>query len=108
MSTVTHNGKVATTHYTVERKFKSASLIRCRIETGRTHQIRVHMHALGCPVMGDALYGRPSADKQLPVIPQRQMLHAIQLSFSHPRTGLALAFESPLPADFATVLNALI
>jgi len=107
MSTVTHNGKVATTHYTVERKFKNASLIRCRIETGRTHQIRVHMHSLGCPVIGDVLYGRPSADKQLPVIPQRQMLHATQLSFPHPRTGVALAFESALPKDFSTVLEAL-
>jgi 23S rRNA pseudouridine1911/1915/1917 synthase len=107
MSTVTHNGKVATTHYTVERKFKNASLIRCRIETGRTHQIRVHMHSLGCPVMGDALYGRPAADKQLPVIPLRQMLHATQLSFSHPRTGIALAFESALPEDFTAVLEAL-
>lgn len=107
MSTVTRNGKLATTHYCVEQKFKSASLIRCRIETGRTHQIRVHLHSLGCPVIGDSLYGRPSADKQLPVIPLRQMLHATQLSFSHPRTGIALAFESALPEDFTAVLEAL-
>lgn len=107
MAIVTHNGKVATTHYNIEKKFKKASLIRCRIETGRTHQIRVHMNFLGCPVMGDALYGRPSADKQLPVIPQRQMLHASQLSFNHPVTGVTLAFESVLPEDFATVLEAL-
>ena len=108
MAIVTHNGKVSTTHYSVEKKFRPASLVRCRIETGRTHQIRVHMHFLRCPVLGDILYGRPSADKQLPVIPQRQMLHAAQLSFSHPRTGVALAFESALPEDFSTVLSALI
>jgi 23S rRNA pseudouridine1911/1915/1917 synthase len=107
MAIVTLNGRVATTHYSVERKFKAASLIRCRIETGRTHQIRVHMHALGCPVLGDVLYGRPAADKLLPVIPQRQMLHAAQLAFNHPVTGVALAFESALPEDFATVLASL-
>ena len=107
MSTVTRNGKLATTHYCVEQKFKSVSLMRCRIETGRTHQIRVHLHSLGCPVIGDSLYGRPYADKQLPIIPQRQMLHAAQLSFSHPTTGVALAFESELPSDFTAVLEAL-
>ena len=107
MSTVTLNGKLATTHYCVERKFKNASLLRCRIETGRTHQIRVHLHSLGCPVMGYALYGRPSADKQIPIIPQRQMLHAAQLSFSHPTTGVALVFESTLPEDFSAILGVL-
>jgi 23S rRNA pseudouridine1911/1915/1917 synthase len=107
MAIVTHNGKVATTHYSVEKKFRTASLVRCRIETGRTHQIRVHMHFLGCPVLGDILYGRPSADKLLPVIPKRQMLHAAQLSFPHPRTGVALAFESALPEDFSAILESL-
>lgn len=107
MSIVTRNGKLAVTHYCVERIFKKASLIRCRIETGRTHQIRVHMHILGCPVAGDTLYGRPSADKQMPVIPQRQLLHATQLNFSHPTTGVSLAFDSALPEDFVAVLAAL-
>jgi len=108
MSIVTRNGKLAVTHYCVEKKFKKASLIRCRIETGRTHQIRVHMHILGCPVVGDTLYGRTAADKQMPVIPQRQMLHAVQLSFAHPVTHQPLAFESPLPADFEAALAALV
>jgi len=107
MSVITRNGKRAITHYCVEKRFKKTTLIRCRIETGRTHQIRVHMHSLGCPVVGDTLYGRPSSDKQLPVLPQRQMLHAAQLSFSHPVTGVALAFEATLPPDFKAVLAAL-
>jgi 23S rRNA pseudouridine1911/1915/1917 synthase len=107
MAVVTRSGKQATTHYCVETPFQKATLIRCRIETGRTHQIRVHMHTLGCPVVGDALYGRPSADKQLPVLPQRQMLHAAHLSFSHPITGAALTFDAALPEDFTTLLTSL-
>lgn len=107
MAIVTRNGKHATTHYWVEKKFKGASLVRCEIETGRTHQIRVHMHALGCPVIGDAVYGRPSSDKQLPMVPQRQMLHAAELRFSHPRTGVELAFKAEVPEDMASLLAAL-
>jgi 23S rRNA pseudouridine1911/1915/1917 synthase len=83
MAIVTRNGKQAVTHYFVTKHFKNASFIRCEIETGRTHQIRVHLHSLGCPVMGDSTYGRSSADKQLPLPPQRQMLHASELRFNH-------------------------
>jgi 23S rRNA pseudouridine1911/1915/1917 synthase len=104
MAVVTRNGKQAVTHYAVERKVGVLTLMRCRIETGRTHQIRVHMQSLGCPVAGDAVYGRPAADRRLPHAPARQMLHAARLSFAHPVTGEALAFEAPLPADFAACL----
>jgi 23S rRNA pseudouridine1911/1915/1917 synthase len=107
MAVVRDNGKWAVTHYAVERRLGDASLVRCRIETGRTHQIRVHMQALGCPLAGDALYGRPAADKRLPLVPVRQMLHASRLAFAHPVTGAALAFTAPLPGDFSAVLAAL-
>jgi len=106
MAVVRDGGKRAVTHYAVERQSRDVSLMRCRIETGRTHQIRVHMQALGCPVVGDALYGRPSADKQLPLVPARQMLHAARLAFTHPVSGAALAFDAPPPKDFSDVLAA--
>ncbi len=107
MAVIERNGKKAVTHYEVERVLGKVTLMRCRIETGRTHQIRVHMHSLGCPITGDALYGRPAADKLLPVVPDRQMLHASCLAFRHPLSGEQMAFEAPLPVDFKTVLNAL-
>lgn len=105
MAVVKRNGKQAVTHYAVERRLGEITLVRCRIETGRTHQIRVHMQSLGCPVVGDALYGRPAADKRLPHVPGRQMLHAARLSFAHPVTGTAMAFEAPLPEDFLHVVS---
>ena len=107
MAVVRVNGRQAITHYAIERQFEGVALVRCRIETGRTHQIRVHMQSLGCPVAGDALYGRPAADKRLPVMPARQMLHAAHLAFAHPLTGAALAFDAPVPEDFAALLAAL-
>ena len=105
MAVVTRNGKQAVTHYTVEKRLGDITFVRCRIETGRTHQIRVHLQSLGCPVVGDALYGRPGADHRLTPVPARQMLHAARLAFAHPVTGAALAFEAPLPADFAVYLK---
>lgn len=107
MAIVTRNGKQAVTHYTVMKRFKGVSFIRCEIETGRTHQIRVHLQSLGCPVVGDSTYGRPSADKRLPLPPQRQMLHASEIHFCHPRTGVELTFKAELPQDFQSVLDAL-
>ena len=100
---VTDNGRRAVTHYTVEARFAepvAVSLVRCRLETGRTHQIRVHLRAIGHPVVGDRDYdgGRPGLD------PGRPFLHATQLRFEHPRTGEQMAFEAPLPDDLATVL----
>ncbi|MDD3546359.1 MAG: RluA family pseudouridine synthase [Kiritimatiellae bacterium] len=105
MAVVERNGKQAVTHYAVERVLGGLSLVRCRIETGRTHQIRVHMRSLGCPIAGDGLYGSLSADKRLPAVPPRQMLHAARLAFKHPLSGEDLAFEAPLPADFGAVLR---
>lgn len=105
MAVVGRNGKLAVTHYAVEQRLGDIALVRCRIETGRTHQIRVHMQSLGCPVVGDALYGRPAADKRLTPVPARQMLHAARLAFTHPVTGAAMAFEAPLPDDFAVYLK---
>ncbi len=104
MAVVARNGKEAVTHYAVERRLGGITLVRCRIETGRTHQIRVHMQALGCPVIGDTLYGKPAVDKCLPHLPARQMLHAAQLSFTHPVTGSPMDFVAPLPEDFLPFL----
>ena len=107
MAIVEKNGRTAITNYRVEKKFTAASLVQCQIETGRTHQIRVHMRSLGCPILGDRAYGRPAADKDLPLLPPRQMLHASQLSFIHPITGVPLSFAAPLPSDFLAVLASL-
>ena len=105
MAVVARNGKHAVTHYAVEKRMGVISLVRCRIETGRTHQIRVHMQSLGCPVVGDALYGKSAADKRLSPVPARQMLHAAHLVFAHPVTGAAMDFTAPLPADFAAQMG---
>ncbi|EYF07935.1 RluA family pseudouridine synthase [Chondromyces apiculatus] len=96
-------GRRAVTHLSiVERLPVGATLARCRLETGRTHQIRIHMQHLGHPVLGDTRYGVPS-----PFDPPRLALHATCLGFPHPRTGDPLAFESPLPADLAGWLDGL-
>ncbi len=113
------NAREAITHYEVVELFglpPVASLITCRLETGRTHQIRVHLAHIGHPLLGDQVYGsgfRTSA-KKLGLDAQialkalnRQALHATSLGFVHPRTGKALHFESPAPDDFATLLTAL-
>jgi 23S rRNA pseudouridine1911/1915/1917 synthase len=100
MAVVARNGKQAVTHYTVEQRLGDITLVRCRIETGRTHQIRVHMQSLGCPVVGDTVYGRTAADNRLPRKAKRQMLHATHLAFAHPVTGAAMDFIAPLPEDF--------
>lgn len=100
MAVVTRNGKPAITHYRVERVAGPITLLRCRIETGRTHQIRVHTRYLGCPVAGDPVYGRPAADKQLTPPPSRQLLHAEHLTFTHPVTHVPMEFSAPLPPDF--------
>ena len=75
--------------------------MECVIETGRTHQIRVHLASLGTPVVGDATYGRPRLDRQLDPPPARQLLHAWRLALKHPITRDLMVFEAPLPADFA-------
>lgn len=106
----------AVTHYEVLRTFGEppvASLLRCRLETGRTHQIRVHMAHIGHPLLGDATYGAgfrsamsrlPPAARQALETLDRQALHAANLGFVHPRTGEALSFESPAPDDLRSLL----
>ena len=96
-----NSGKNAKTHFRVMSQSEQGSLIRCILETGRTHQIRVHMAALKLPLLGDSLYGG-SAHTLMP----RQALHADLLSFDHPVSGQALAFQSPLPADIQSLLQA--
>jgi 23S rRNA pseudouridine1911/1915/1917 synthase len=93
-------GRTATTEYRVIRSSNQASLIECRLHSGRTHQVRVHLHHLGHPVLGDKIYA-PRFAKNLP----RQMLHAWKLGFHHPGTGDWKIFEAPLPADFATAIK---
>lgn len=100
-------GRPSTTHYEVLARYAHATLLRCRLETGRTHQIRVHMQSLGHPLVGDPVYGkRRSAERLLDEFP-RQALHAERLAFIHPVTGEAVAFETPAPADMQNLLNAL-
>lgn len=110
----------AITRFVVVERGPAATLLRCEPLTGRTHQIRVHAEHLGHPVLGDKLYGRPDADylafvqrvkrsgdarDVAPGEPDRQLLHAGELTFTHPRTGAAMTFIAPLPAAFATWLH---
>jgi 23S rRNA pseudouridine1911/1915/1917 synthase len=102
---VRESGKAARTEYHVERAFDDpiCSLLTCRLETGRTHQIRVHLSAIGHPVIGDATYG--GARDSLPL--DRPFLHATRIAFAHPISGAEMQFESPLPADLQRVLDQL-
>jgi len=89
----------AITHWTVLAKHGPISLVEFRIETGRMHQIRIHAAELGCPVVGDETYGNVARDRSLHVRPKRQLLHAVQLEFPHPRTGKSVVFAAEPPAD---------
>jgi len=100
------SGKPAVTLYETVSTFGDVSFLRVRIETGRTHQIRVHLAHIGHPVVGDRQYGRPRRT-DLPAPAPRQMLHAERLAFRHPRTGEELEFVSPLPDDMKNLLAAL-
>ncbi|EMA6341252.1 RluA family pseudouridine synthase [Bacillus cytotoxicus] len=99
---VDENGKHAVTHFQVLERFKDFTLVECRLETGRTHQIRVHMKYIGYPLAGDPKYG-PKKTLHL----NGQALHAGILGFNHPRTGEYLQFEAPAPAIFEETLNIL-
>ncbi len=100
MSATTLRGRAAKTEYRVVRSSERASLIECRLHSGRTHQIRVHLHHLGHPVLGDKVYALRLA-RDFP----RQMLHAWKLGFRHPRTEEWKSFEAPLPDDFAAAIK---
>ncbi len=106
MAVVEENGRRAVTNWRVlapasgAQGAHAASVVECRIETGRTHQIRVHAaYCLGCPVIGDAVYGSKAQDRMMEPVPARQMLHAWRLALFHPATGERLAFEAPVPPD---------
>jgi 23S rRNA pseudouridine1911/1915/1917 synthase len=94
------SGKPAVTHYRVRKSFAHHTLLECELESGRTHQIRVHLASIGHPVEGDPVYaGRK------PGLLARQALHAWKLAFAHPATGKPARFESPLPQDFKRLLG---
>lgn len=105
MAIVEKGGKLAITNWRVLGFKGGISAIECRIETGRTHQIRVHMASLGTPVAGDKTYGKSALDKRLTPIPGRQMLHAWKLSLHHPVNGEKMSFEAPIPADMKPYLD---
>ncbi len=101
MAILREHGRRAITHWKrIETLPNNRSLVSCIIETGRTHQIRVHMASLGTPIVGDLLYGKPALDHRLPHPPTRQLLHAQTLTLPHPITGITLHFEAPLPVAF--------
>jgi len=122
MTTRGFGGRDAVTHYVATKKIDSPygkyALLEVKIETGRTHQIRVHMSSLGHPVVGDSLYGAPGelraqSNKRRPAgMPvaltlERNFLHSAALEFVHPRTGALLKFSRPLPAELQRLLNSL-
>jgi 23S rRNA pseudouridine1911/1915/1917 synthase len=103
-------GKRAVTNWSVVERYPGAARIEARLETGRTHQVRVHMAALGCPLLADKTYGRPPRDAAVRAIAEalgRQALHARTLAFVHPGTGEKLSFAAPLPPDMQAALEAL-
>jgi 23S rRNA pseudouridine1911/1915/1917 synthase len=106
MMAVTANGKPAVTHYTVSERFASCTLLRCRLETGRTHQIRVHLTSIGHPLIGDPVY-RGRAGQQGPIVFGRQALHAQRLGLLHPDSGVAMNWSAPVPDDFRELLEGL-
>ena len=118
MALVSKGGKAALTHYATVQVFHAAvSLLECHLATGRTHQIRVHLSSQGHPVVGDPVYLRriPAVSRGVPDPVRgacldfpRQALHAAILGFRHPATGAHLRFETPLPADFQSLMNTLV
>ena len=125
MAVVERNGKKAITNWRVfelgvveclsdggrnitqrlkDSKTQTISAVECRIETGRTHQIRVHMASLGCPVIGDRVYGKSALDRKLDPVPARQMLHAWKLKLWHPVKRVEMSFEAPLLEDMRAYL----
>lgn len=103
MAIVQENGKPAVTHFKVLERFGDYTLVECRLETGRTHQIRVHMTSIGHPLVNDPKYGRCKS----PFGIKGQTLHSRQLTLKHPATGEEMTFEAPLPEDMEKILAAL-
>lgn len=103
MAIVRENGKPATTHFEVLERFGDYTNVSCRLETGRTHQIRVHMTSIGHPLVGDPKYTM----KKNPFAIVGQALHSLSLSLTHPRTGKEMAFTAPLPQDMEEILHTL-
>ena len=104
------NGKRAVTHYSLTEPLRRAALIECRLETGRTHQVRVHLASIGHPLLGDPVYGRnrpEHRDVLRRIAFERQALHAAHLGFVHPVTSAAMAFESKMPHDMQELFTAL-
>ena len=97
--TVSSDGDSAITHYDVVKEFNNLSLVHIVLETGRTHQIRVHFSHIGHPILGDTLYGSPSE------LINRQALHSYKLTFIHPVTKKVLSLEAPLPNDIENIIN---
>jgi len=112
MAVVAH-GRPAVTHYRVERRFAAHTYLRLRLETGRTHQIRVHLRHLGYPLVGDPAYGGGVPAGCSPKVRvalrnfSRQALHALRLELSHPRTGARISWDAPLPADLSELIHQL-
>ena len=111
MATRIEGGRTAVTHYPVARrldtKFGKFTLLDVKIDTGRTHQIRVHMAAMGHPVVGDTMYGAPAQarGKNAVTVLKRNFLHAAELEFQHPRTGATISLKSELPAELRDFLE---
>jgi 23S rRNA pseudouridine1911/1915/1917 synthase len=109
---VVRSGKPALTHYRILERFPAHTLLKVRLETGRTHQIRVHMAHINCPLVGDPLYGGrqrlprgvSAALREALIAFRRQALHAARLALTHPRRHEWLSWEAELPEDFARLL----
>ena len=106
---VTANGREAVTHYTVLERFRGYAYCEMRLETGRTHQIRVHMASIGHPLVGDTVYGGGGSalEKKHPALFSGQTLHAASLGFTHPKTGEYMRFQSEIPTEFNEALTLL-
>ena len=100
MAVTSENSKDAVTHFRVLERYKNATLIECKLETGRTHQIRVHMKYIGHPVINDPVYGHKKNINNF-----GQLLHAKTIGFIHPTTGEYMEFDSDLPDEFIDILN---